>query len=149
MDFKRTYLQKTAITQFIEQILQAQGNGKFTVSIFLDLKKSFDTLDQDILLNKFNTGIRNAVRSYFYDRGHCTIFNDVIPKSAKVITDVPRGSTLGPLYFLLYISDIIQSTKILKYTLFPDDTSIIYSGSDIISLSKNNKLGINLCLLGY
>ena len=45
--------------QVIDKISAAMENNQFSVGVFVDLSKAFDTLDHNILLNKLNYyGIR-------------------------------------------------------------------------------------------
>ena len=76
----------------------------------------------------------------------------------KISCEVPQGSILGPLFFLLYINDINNASNLLNLILFADDTNVFMSHKDPNYLSdmlnsemdklsiwfKENKLSLNL-----
>ena len=49
----------------------------------------------------------------------------------NVTCGVPQGSILGPLLFVFYVDDIINTSTILNFVLFADDTTILYFHKDL------------------
>ena len=67
------------------------------MGIFIDLKKAFDTIDHNILLNKlYNYGIRDifndCVKSYLKHRKQFVQYDDVIVDCKELLCGVSQGS---------------------------------------------------------
>ena len=57
-----------AIIELVDKITKAIENNEFTVGIFLDLSKAFDTVNHDILLSKlYFYGIRGSCHAWIKD----------------------------------------------------------------------------------
>ena len=135
-----------AILDIVNTILQNMDNGKFSCGVFIDLKKAFDTVNQEILLAKLeNYGIRGVIkswfRSYLTDRKQTTEVKNDVSEAETTLCDVPQGSVLGSLLFLLYINDIYDSSSLFAFYLFADDTSIILANLKGTQSLVNHELG--------
>ena len=74
--------------------------------------------------------------SYLKGRLQTTEIKNSISSEQETLCGVPQGSVLGPLLFLLYINDICNSSSILQFFLFADDTNLLYADKSLRSLEK-------------
>ena len=96
-----------------------------TGMILIELQKAFDTIDHDVLLQKlyaigFSKHAVNWFQSYLSNRSFLVNLGN-ISQPASVSCDVPQGSILGPLLFLIYDNDMSQAVKYDLF-LYVDDT---------------------------
>ena len=124
-----------------DKISSAIENKEFTVGVFIDLSKAFDTVDHHNLISKLeHYGVRGTAlrwfESYLSGRQQYVEFNGICSDSRQIKCGVPQGSILGPLLFLLYINDLYNVSKVVDFILFADDTNIFFSHKDFNSLSE-------------
>ena len=157
-----------AITELVDKIVHAVEKNESTVGIFLDLSKAFDTINHEILLYKLeHYGFRGIVidwfKSYLSNRKQFVRYQMKDSDHKTIKCGVPQGSILGPLLFILYVNDIVNTTSLLELILFADDTTLLFSHSDIASKEntinnelqeicnwfKANKLSVNASKTNY
>ena len=94
-----------------DKILKGFDNGLFTGMILIDLKKVFDTIDHNILLEKlkaigFCDDTVNWFHSYLTDRAFLVSIKNKYSSISKITRGVTQGSILGPFPFLIYVDDM-------------------------------------------
>ena len=69
--------------------------------------------------------------SYLSNRAQYCIVTGVDSKIENIEVEVPQGSFLGPLLFLVYINDLPRALKNSTTFMYADDTSLYFKSNDL------------------
>src|ERR1700733_1416209 len=166
--FRKGFSTYMAVLEMCDKISEARDNNMFSIGVFFDLSKAFDTVNHEILLKKLEYyGIRGMgliwLENYLKNRSQYVLYNGSSSHILAINCGVPQGSILGPLLFLLYINDIHLTSSILQFIMFADDTNVFMSDNLLPTLIRNmneelakveiwfkaNKLSLNLNKTNY
>ena len=129
------------LVDITDKIQGTCSNSSFVCGVFVDFKKSSDTVNHNTLPHNISCyEIRGTKSNYFKSyqgtRQRYTTVNSLSSKSAYNRYGVPEGSVLEPLLFLIYINDLNKAIKFSTFHHFEDDTNLILSEK---SLKKINE----------
>ena len=139
--FQTSHSIEHAILLLVNQLYQLFDESKFTLGIFIDLSKAFDTVDHKILTKKLELyGIKGCnlgwFESYLSNRKQFITYGDKQTNIETTTCGVPQDSILGPLLFLILVNDLHKVTNYLDQIMFADDTNLSYSHKNIKTLSQ-------------
>ena len=142
--FHKLYSTGLALIEITDYIKRLLDEKKYVISIFIDFKKAFDTVDHEILLHKLEyygiRGIANIFfRSYLTNRRQYTVMNGIKSDLRTVSCGVPQGSVLGPLFFLLYINDLHNGIDCNAARLYAADMALITSNHNFNLVQDQGK----------
>lgn len=119
---------------------KALDEGKEIRVVFCDISKAFDRVWHKGLLKKLKSiGIRGSLlswmESYLSNRKQRVVINGCSSDWRKICAGVPQGSILGPLFFIIFINDIVTDIN-SSIKLFADDTSLYLIVDDPLDTSN-------------
>ena len=77
--------------------------------------------------------MHSLLKSYLSNLKQFTWCNNTKSKNSTIVCGVPQGSTLGPLFFSLYINDLPTHTN-FNVNLFADDTVLTMKDKSLLKL---------------
>ena len=128
------------------EICKSFDDGFEVRGVVLDISKAFDKVWQEGLIFKLKQNgtsgnFLNLLCDFLRNRKQRVLLNGQVSEWSDVRADVPQGSILGPLLFLIYINDLSEGLS-SNAKLFADDTSLfsVIHDSNTSALELNSDL---------
>ena len=146
--FRRNRSTVDTVSSLINYISNSKNNREYSMAIFLDLSKAFDSVNHSLLLGKLErVGIKGNLfrwlKCYLTNRNQCVKNTTLCSSFKPVNSGVPQGSVLGPTLFLLYINDLKFLDLSVEVNLFADDTVLYFSHQNLNSLLDTMQNNLN------
>ena len=102
--------------ELVGEILHGFNDDMYTLILLINLRKGFDCVDHNILLNKLRkygiSGVaHNWFDSYLHNQGLDTASNKYFLEVKSINIAGPQGSVLGQQLFLFMINDLCNSLR--------------------------------------
>ena len=125
-----------ALIKAVDSWKMAIDSGEKVVSAFLDLRKAFDIIDHNTLLNKMrNNGVTGIelkwFNSHLKERYQYVSCGGEESSKRSISHGVPQGSILGPTLFNIHVNDICKVCRNTNVFLYADDTELHATSSEI------------------
>ena len=109
-------------------------NGKINGVALVDLRRAFDLVDHDVLLqllSECGCSERSLqwFKSYLSDREQFVSIQNKKSDTRNFSVGVPQGSILGPLLFTILINNLPKAINNASVYMYADDTTISVSGT--------------------
>ena len=132
---------RSTLTQLLshwDSILDGLERGEGVDAVYLDFSKAFDKVETGVLLHKLrDSKVLGKVGCWLgafldsADRQQAVVVEGRLSSLSPVIIGVPQGTVLGPILFLIYISDIARGVSSTTTTSsYVDDTRVCRSMGD-------------------
>ena len=132
------------LLNYLDKCADIIARGGVVDTIYLDFAKAFDAVPHRRLMGKLQSygitgNILKWIEQFLTGRTEVVLVNGTHSVSADVLSGIPQGTVLGPLFFIIYINDILTNIGSDGY-LFSDDTKIFRKFStlnDSLALQKD------------
>lgn len=133
--FRKYHSTETALLKVQNDILLSMDRQEICFLVLLDLSSAFDTIDHKTIIEvlEYQFGVTDKalewIKSFLSNRKQRVDLNNNFSEVCDVKYGVPQGSCLGPILFLLYVSQLydIIDRHLPSSHGYADDTQLYVS----------------------
>ena len=124
----------TALLSLTEQWRKELDQHNIIGIVSMDLSKAFDTLPHELLVAKLKSygadgKTTDLVHDYLANRRQRVRLGDQFSNWEEISVGVPQGSVLGPLFFNIFMNNLVYAVKQSRLSAYADDTQIFFAAS--------------------
>ena len=132
--FRSGHSTETVLIRLTDQILKNMDDDEVSGLVFIDFRKAFDVIDNELLLKElsiYGATLSSVAwfKSYLSVRKQFISLGKTTSKQLTVKQGLPQGSILGPVLFLLFVNDMPLHVQKSTMDIYADDTTLSLSSN--------------------
>ena len=137
--YRKSYSTQQVLIRLLEEWREKLDKNFIVGAVLMDLSKAFDCIPHDLIIAKlaafgFKRETLRLIYSYLKGRKQCVKINNTYSDYNEIISRVPQGSILGPVFFNLSINDLFFFSEKASMHNFADDNTLSAWGETVSKL---------------
>ena len=151
--YRKLHSTATCLIKNTGKWYKGMDNGCISGTVFIDLKKAFDTVDHAMLCQKLEHYVLQLnellwFNSYIFNRKQFCRIGGFDSDIGNIEAGVPQGSCVGPLLFLISINDLPEVVNASTVSMYADDVSQHFNLKIFLNLTKPYLMISNTLIYG-